>query len=89
MDKMPIPQYLSGWVIFGKELMKNHHICPRSHKGNRLHLKTFHCCMMDIEWLREGVMIVRGGVVSLNNVGIRFHVFRLLLKISEISKTLK
>ena len=45
--------------------------------------------MMDIEWLREGVVIVKEGVVSLNNVGIRFHVFRLLLKIVEIAKTLK
>jgi hypothetical protein len=44
---------------------------------------------MDIEWLREGVMIVKEGVVSLNNVGIRFHVFKLLLKIAEIAKILK
>jgi hypothetical protein len=45
--------------------------------------------MMDVEWLREGMMVIKEGVVSLNDVGIRFHVFRLLLKISEIAKTLK
>ena len=83
---MPMPQYLIGWVVFGKEPMKNSHICPRSHKGNCLHLKTFHCRMMDIEWLREGVVIVKEGVVSLNNVGIIFHVFRLFLKIVEMPK---
>jgi hypothetical protein len=75
MAKMPTPQYLSGWVVFGKEPMKNPHICPRSHKEIVFILKRFYCCVMDIEWLREGVMIVKEGVVSLNNVGIRFHVF--------------
>jgi hypothetical protein len=31
--------------------------------------------MMDIEWIREGIMIIKEGVVSLKDVGIRFHVF--------------
>jgi hypothetical protein len=69
--------------------MKNPNKCPRSHKGNRFHLKTFHWCMMDVKWIREGVVIVKEGVVSLNNMGIGFHVFRLLLKIAEIAKTLE
>ena len=43
---------------------------------------------MDIEWLREGVLIVKEGVVSLN-VGILFHGFKLLFKNAEIAKTLK
>jgi hypothetical protein len=54
--------------------MKNPHIRPRSHKEIVLILKRFYCCVMDIEWLREGVLIVKEGVVSLNDVGILFHV---------------
>jgi hypothetical protein len=89
MAKMPTLQYLSGWVIFGKEPMENPHICPCSHKEVVFILKRFHCYVMNIEWIREGMMIVKEGVVSLNNVGIIFHVFRLLLKIAEIAQTLK
>jgi hypothetical protein len=44
---------------------------------------------MYVEWIRECMVIVKEGVVSLNDVGIIFHVFRLLLKIAEIVKTLK
>ena len=42
--------------------------------------------MINIEWLREGVVIVKEGVVTLNDVGIRFHIFILLLKIAEMPK---
>jgi hypothetical protein len=69
--------------------MRNSHICPRSHNGNCFHLKMFYCCVMDIEWKREGVMIIKEGVVFLKNVGIRSHGFKLLLKIAEIAKILK
>jgi hypothetical protein len=44
---------------------------------------------MNIEWLREGVVIVKKGVITLNDVGIKFYAFRFLLKIVEIAKTLK
>jgi hypothetical protein len=42
--------------------------------------------MINIEWLREGVVIVKEGVVTLNYVGIRFHIFILLLKIAKMPK---
>jgi hypothetical protein len=58
--------------------MKKSHICPHSHKEIIFIVKRFYYCVMDIEWIREGVMIIKEGVVSLNNVGIRFHVFKLL-----------
>jgi hypothetical protein len=89
MAKMPTPQYLSGWVVFGKETMKNPHICPCSHKEVIFILKHLYCCVMNIEWLREGAVIIKEGAFSLNDVGISFHVSRLLLKIAEIAKTLK
>jgi hypothetical protein len=41
MANMPTPQWLIGWVFFGKEPMKNPSICPRSHKEVVLILKTF------------------------------------------------
>jgi hypothetical protein len=44
---------------------------------------------MDIEWLREGMTIVKEGVVSLNNVGIRFHVFYIAFENCQNAKTLK
>ena len=83
---MPTPQYLIGWVIFCKEPMKK--IPTYAHTAIKKSF-AFRCYMMNIEWLREGVVIVKEGVVTLNDVGIRFHVFRLLLKIAEIAKTLK
>jgi hypothetical protein len=45
--------------------------------------------MMDVKWLREGMVIIKEGVVTLNDVGIYISCFNLLLKIAEIAKTLK
>jgi hypothetical protein len=48
----------------------------------------FCCCMMIIEWKREGMMIIKEGVVFLNNVGTRFQVLKLFKKLSKLPKKL-